>query len=173
MLNKIILKRVIAGVFVIAWMTIVFIFSSQDGIQTLNTSGAVIHTIEKTVNNDESQVDSHTFENNTDNKTTQKYKYSSKLQKIVRKNAHCILYTVGGVAISVFFTTYNFGKCKLILFTILTGFLYAVLDEIHQMYVPGRTSSAIDVIIDTTGIIIGLTIFIIILNLTTKKNREN
>lgn len=169
MLNKEILKRVIAGMFVIAWMTAVFIFSSQDGIQTLNTSGAVIHTIEKTINNDESQVESHTNKIEADTNKTQKYKYSSEVQKIVRKNAHCILYTIGGVVISVFFSALNFNKRKLIVWTSLTGFLYAVSDEIHQRYVPGRTSSVVDVAIDTTGVIIGLIIFMIILKLTTKR----
>ncbi len=36
------------------------------------------------------------------------------------------------------------------------AFLYAVSDEFHQSFVPGRTPSAWDVCIDTAGAIIGL-----------------
>lgn len=35
--------------------------------------------------------------------------------------------------------------------------LFAVLDEFHQSYVPGRTSTMVDVGIDTLGAFIGLT----------------
>ncbi len=33
---------------------------------------------------------------------------------------------------------------------------YAMTDEIHQYFVPGRTGSGVDVVIDTIGIVIGL-----------------
>lgn len=35
---------------------------------------------------------------------------------------------------------------------------YAVVDEIHQAYVPGRTSSATDVLIDLAGALIGISV---------------
>lgn len=37
--------------------------------------------------------------------------------------------------------------------------LYAVSDEIHQRFVPGRVASPIDVLIDSFGAILGLIIF--------------
>lgn len=39
----------------------------------------------------------------------------------------------------------------------LTSFLYAISDEVHQRYVPGRTASIRDVGFDTAGIVIALT----------------
>ena len=36
------------------------------------------------------------------------------------------------------------------------GFIYAVSDEIHQLFVPGRQASIADVGIDTAGILLGL-----------------
>ena len=51
--------KIISAIFVLVWMITVFIFSSQDGTQTLNTSGAFIYAIESTVNsNDTPQVES-------------------------------------------------------------------------------------------------------------------
>lgn len=48
-MGKINLQNIITSILVLVWMTTVFIFSSQDGTQTLNTSGAFIHAVESTV----------------------------------------------------------------------------------------------------------------------------
>jgi VanZ family protein len=46
--------------------------------------------------------------------------------------------------------------------TVAFGFaaLYAVLDEFHQSFVPSRTGSPWDVLIDITGAILGLVIYV-------------
>jgi VanZ family protein len=38
----------------------------------------------------------------------------------------------------------------------LVGIAYAASDEVHQHFVPGRHGSALDVVIDTVGIAIGV-----------------
>ncbi len=40
--------------------------------------------------------------------------------------------------------------------SLVVGFLYAVSDELHQLFVPGRHAALIDVVIDTAGIIAAL-----------------
>jgi VanZ family protein len=42
------------------------------------------------------------------------------------------------------------------LIPLLIGFLYAVSDEIHQYFVPGRAMQARDVLIDTSGVLLGI-----------------
>lgn len=42
------------------------------------------------------------------------------------------------------------------LIPLLIGFLYAVSDEIHQYFVPGRAMQARDVLIDTAGVLLGI-----------------
>ena len=42
---------------------------------------------------------------------------------------------------------------------VLTAYLYAISDEIHQSFVPGRTSRFQDTLIDLIGILIGVFIF--------------
>lgn len=39
---------------------------------------------------------------------------------------------------------------------LLSSVLYAITDELHQSFVPGRHASVIDVLIDTIGIAVGL-----------------
>jgi VanZ family protein len=42
------------------------------------------------------------------------------------------------------------------IFAVLFSFLYALSDEFHQTFTPGRTPSVLDVLIDTTGAVVGV-----------------
>lgn len=42
------------------------------------------------------------------------------------------------------------------LFLAYAGVLYAITDEIHQLYVPGRSGKWQDVLIDSIGIFLGI-----------------
>ena len=46
--------------------------------------------------------------------------------------------------------------------TIVIGILYAISDEFHQSFSPGRTPKVTDVYIDTLGIILGVLLVILI-----------
>lgn len=191
--NKLGLLKILSTVFVLVWMITVFIFSGQDGIDTLNTSGAFIHSIDSKVSkNEDSPVISHNNnqadEKNTLKKKEYKYKYSNQVQKIVRKNAHYFLYMLGGILLSVFFyvnsnenrikentneTRITARKyhifSKSIFYAMIIGILYACTDEFHQKFVPGRTYSIKDVFIDSLGIITGSIIFILLKYTITKR----
>ena len=59
--------------------------------------------------------------------------------------------------------TYRLFKLKLnqnhhfiVLLSFTTSILYAISDEVHQYFVPGRFATLTDLIFDTLGIIIGL-----------------
>lgn len=42
---------------------------------------------------------------------------------------------------------------------LVLGVMYAVTDEIHQHFVPGRTASALDVVIDAVGVLLGIGVY--------------
>lgn len=74
---------------------------------------------------------------------------------IVRKSAHFIEYMVLGILFFKYFFTGE--KLKTVMFTaFLWGLGYSISDEIHQIFVPGRTAKVMDVLIDSTGIASGL-----------------
>ncbi len=176
MKNNFSLQKILASILVLMWMITVFIFSGQDGIDTLNTSGAVISVIESKTTNDSSNVVSDNL-GKTDNKNSlenkkYKYTYSNKIQKLVRKNAHYFLYMLGGVFLSVFFcanSKYKSSQIKLAIYAIITGIVYAFTDEFHQRFVPGRTGSLKDVFIDSMGVITGV-VLVYILRIILKRN---
>ncbi len=111
------------------------------------------------------------------------------LQPIVRKMAHFSIYTLLG------FLTMNFAlTCKIennacytdelitastikkvrnkrILYSQLFGTLYAVSDEIHQFFVPGRSCEIRDVCIDSLGVLTGI-IFVLMIIAIYKKIKK-
>lgn len=69
---------------------------------------------------------------------------------IVRKCAHFLEYMI--LAMLYFnVARYYFNKRITIIGTIMFVFLYACLDEIHQLFIPGREGAFRDVFIDTLG----------------------
>lgn len=74
---------------------------------------------------------------------------------VVRKAAHFIEYLILGI---LFFKSW-FTGAKLrrgVALAFVSGVMYSISDEIHQIFVPGRTGKLIDVVIDSTGLAVGL-----------------
>ena len=89
-------------------------------------------------------------------------------QFIVRKSAHVILFCL--LSILCFIVIYEIKKNIKIstLASFSITFIYACIDEIHQLFIPGRGSQIKDVLIDSIGAIIGLIVINLIFML---KNR--
>lgn len=54
------------------------------------------------------------------------------------------------------FLTYEFSDSKRMIFSLLIGVEYAAIDEIHQLFIDGRSGQISDVCIDAIGIAIGV-----------------
>jgi VanZ family protein len=79
---------------------------------------------------------------------------------IIRKAAHFTEYFILYV---LFFNVIKdrHGYTKALVYSLMGVFLYACTDEFHQLFVPGRSGKFVDVIIDTTGGLVALTVFYI------------
>ena len=146
--------------------TSIFNFSSQDGQTSSGLSRKVARKI----------VDVFPYTKNLSEKT--KNKIVERSQPIIRKGAHLSIYTLVGILIMSFISTYKLHLKYKFSISILVGLIYAISDEIHQSFIPERTASPIDVGIDTFGVFLGIIIVLIIISvykaLTEKKTiREN
>lgn len=79
----------------------------------------------------------------------------------VRKYAHFFLYMFLGSVVFIYIKHSNI-KNKFLISLILC-FVYAISDEVHQYFVPGRGPRTLDVLIDSAGAIIGITLTKIII----------
>lgn len=130
---------------VISWMVLVFMLSGQVAVVSSETSGFAITIISKIFGTEFSNMDL--------------------VQFIVRKLAHFSLYAVGGMLIFWYVLDYNFSIKKKITTSFLCTFLYACTDELHQMFVAGRSCEVRDVCIDSLGGICGISIIYFIIKI--------
>ena len=70
------------------------------------------------------------------------------------------------------FQLFGTEKLRLFIYTSVFCLVYAITDEIHQIFVPGRAGMVRDVIIDLFGAMIGAGVFLLIRYLC-KRRKEN
>lgn len=150
-MKKIKIIRMFLLICIIAWAYIVFSFSSQDGNESSGLSRMVVDFFIK-----DPQI-------------------ADKVEPYVRKMAHFCEYALGGTLFLSLLYTYKITDEKKIAGAILLGIWYAIMDEIHQLMVPGRSGSIKDVYIDSLGIatgVIGMMIIIKITIIIKEKNKS-
>ena len=85
------------------------------------------------------------------------------LEVVVRKAAHIIEFCILGALWYGFFYLSPNGRFKPTTAAFLVSLTYAVSDEVHQYFVPGRAARLYDVGFDTLGIVLGILAVIFIL----------
>ncbi len=127
--------KVVWCILSVALMALIFFFSHQTADVSSDTSGPLARLLAKIL--------SAIFKGKA---------YETVLwvcQWIVRKSAHFILFAILGICV---YKTLNFGTPKSrVVIAILICILYAISDEIHQIFIPGRAGRISDVLIDGAG----------------------
>lgn len=120
------LKRIISIILLIFWCFLIFYFSNQPGSVSNVSSGVIVNFIKKIIPGNYHTI---TF--------------------IVRKLAHISIYFI------LYLLTFNcfkrFNKRKYAIYFCL---LYAVSDEIHQLFVVNRSCELRDILIDMIGVVL-------------------
>ena len=147
---KINIVRGICIILLLCTFYIIFGFSSQDG----ETSGGISKKITQTILEKSNRY--HLLEEE------QKKQVSHRTESIIRKIAHFSIYAVVGFLLMGLLSTYKIKNKWKIAITMIVGILYAIPDEFHQSFSPGRTPKLTDVYIDTLGVILGTLIILFI-----------
>lgn len=101
--------------------------------------------------------------------TKEKEKVLKYLVKPVRKSAHFFLYFVLGILIINLFKSFELFNYKTIILAILLCFLYACSDEIHQLFIKGRSCEVRDILIDTIGSLSGISVYYLFSKISIRK----
>lgn len=83
---------------------------------------------------------------------------------IVRKTAHFAEYAALGFLLASVCISFYLKPKLTVPISFLTGTLYAVSDEIHQYFVPGRSCQLSDMLLDSSGVFCGIIFLLIILS---------
>ena len=140
------MKKIICWILVILWMIIIFMFSSYNGIDSTKQSrGFLYHTIGNVIDFFNKDID-----------PIKKEELIVKIDPIVRKIAHATEYFILGLLVSLALNNYNMDLKRFLLISFIICFLYSCSDEIHQLFVFGRSGKPLDVLIDMIGATLGI-----------------
>lgn len=133
-------KRIILTILLVVWMIVIFMFSNETGEVSKSRSDGVVKTT----------IDVVTKVTNKNISKKEKEKMIDNTKVLVRKTAHFTLYFILGIL--VYFTLNSYGIDKrIILYSIGFCFIYAITDEIHQIFTTDRSFKVLDILIDTSG----------------------
>jgi len=139
-------SKTILYILLIFWMGLIFYFSNQPALTSDSVSNSVMAKIIDVVET----IIGRDF---TDIEISNIYEYGI---TPLRKCAHLFIYFILGILLYLLLKEYNLNNKKLIILTILFSMLYACSDEIHQLFILGRSGEVRDLLIDTIGSSIGI-----------------
>ena len=124
------MKNKLNIILVLIWMLLIFLMSSYNANMSSEQSGVIVNFIANILNINNLEL----------------------LSLIIRKQAHYTEYLILGLLLVNLLKDYH---NKYLLISIIICILYATSDEIHQLFVPGRSCQFQDILIDTLGSITG------------------
>ena len=62
----------------------------------------------------------------------------------------------GGMLFIAMALTFQISDKKRMLYSFLIGIEYAIIDEVHQLFIDGRAGKVTDVLIDSVGVALGI-----------------
>lgn len=134
------------AVLLLALYMIIFGFSAQDGEASGSISRLISERCVEFINNISGRHWSAVFME----------KAAEYFEHPIRKLAHLSEYACMGILVYVIWSQWLRKGRKIFLLTVLWVFVSAAADEFHQLFVPGRYCSLMDVFLDTIGGIFGM-----------------
>lgn len=126
-------------------MCVIFILSNQPAVQSSELSGSIIAKILELIGINVSQL-------------------------LIRKAAHACEFCLLAFLFSNSFTLSGIKKWHI--FSFVSTVLYACTDEIHQIFIPGRACRVSDILIDTAGALIGISVYYLIIKIIQTVRRK-
>lgn len=139
-------KRIILLLCIFAWMGVIFFMSAQNADESQELSDGIVEEIVEVV----SKIITHKPI------TAQKRDFYSFL---VRKAAHMTEYAILAFLCACLATDFSWAYWKGMVSAWGFATLYAMTDEFHQLFSDGRAGQMRDVLIDSSGALIGLLAF--------------
>lgn len=154
--------KYISGVPVVIIMAMIFFFSSKPAVisqeSSLSITRAVVNVYEKITN--------------VAIETADRMQLLSSLDHVVRKTAHFLEYAALAASLVLNFTIWKVDLRRNLGLSVLITTAYAITDEFHQTFIPGRSGQVSDVLLDSCGGITGALLFILLITIFMKKKRS-
>lgn len=149
---KQLLYRLITGCLLVGWLFTIYRFSAQPAVESDKVSGTVAYRVVEACN----QIFDAGLAEADIEQLAQDINYP------IRKAAHMTEYAILGLLF--FFCLIGYAKegKRIYVISLCLTACYAATDEIHQLFVAGRSGRISDVCIDTIGASLGLLLLYVI-----------
>lgn len=137
--------RIPLWIAVVLWMALIFSFSMENSVESAESSGGFIRTILETLDRDFLSLP-----------YADQYMKIESLSHFVRKSAHFCIFGMLGLLVTSAVSTHALSPKKTAAVSLVICALYAVSDEVHQYFVPGRACMLRDMLLDTCGAACGV-----------------
>lgn len=150
-------KKLISYTAVILWMILIFYLSNQPASDSNELStgitDVILIAVEKVAPSSDIML--------------------GNVNHLVRKNAHFFIYLVLGLLVLNSLSLSEINRCKEMGIALLICVLYAISDEAHQLFIPGRGAQIKDVFIDSLGAVLGVILYSSVRSLRKVRNKPN
>ncbi len=158
--NKRNTRRIVFVILALLWMFVIFLFSAKNADESTEQSLAVGMRVGSILH-----ADFETWSNEA------RIEFAEIVDKPIRKMAHMAEYALLGVLlVGAAVPAWDISK-KYLFWAWLIATVYACSDEVHQLFVPGRYGSVIDVGIDAIGAFVGVVVGSMVLKLS-RRNKK-
>lgn len=134
-------KNIVFLILTVLWMLFIFYMSSKDAVTSSGYSSRVGVTV--------CEIFIPGFR---DKEPFEKAAAVAAIETPIRKCAHFFEFMMLGILAYHAFSSFRV--------SFIVSVLYAVSDEVHQLFIPGRSCELADMLIDTSGVILSLLIVI-------------
>ena len=138
--------KIVNLILLVFWMMFIFSLSNDNGVVSTKKSDGFIIKMVETISHKRLS-------------DSEKEKWTTYLVVPVRKGAHLFVYLILGLLVYSLITEFISNSYKSLLLSIGISLLYACSDEIHQLFVSGRSGQVSDIILDVFGSLLGVLVF--------------
>ncbi len=128
-----------------SWMVVIFMFSAREASLSTQDSTSIGMMIGKLVVPGFMDMDAQ-----------RQADFAAWIDHPVRKTAHASEFAVLGLFLAGSYIDRKKRRLPAVCVPLVFGILYAVSDEVHQLFVPGRSCQLTDVMIDSSGVLAGV-----------------
>lgn len=139
------MRKTVKLILLLLWMALIFFFSAQPDVESEETSNLVAEIIYRIY-----------YSIMAGNVHLSQSEFLLRFIQPIRELAHFTEFMILGILI--FINVIEYTNRNVFLKSFIFGTLYAISDEIHQLFVENRYCSIGDMLIDTAGCFVGIVI---------------
>jgi len=142
-MKEILGRKDLALVLTLAWMGVIFYLSHQPASQSSELSGSFVDILLSFINFMPVNID------------------EAVVHFFIRKSAHFIAYFILGMLVLHSMKLFFNLRYSVVLLAFSITLIYAISDEFHQTFIPGRSGELRDLLVDSAGSFTGIMTYLL------------